>query len=150
MAGGDGGQWCATIRLIDSGFLKYRSWFPADFSARADVTVAPLLESVKRVALVADRAMPLRLAFSEGEAVLEAGAGEYAQAVETIEVDYKGDPLRPAFRSEYLMDGLSGVETERPRLHLTEPTKPAVLTDLPEREGQEPTFRYLVQPLRVT
>ena len=150
MIGFESGERRTTTRLIDSDFVKYRSWFPADFSGRAHVTVAPLLEAVKRVALVADRATPLRLAFSEGEVVLEAGSGEDAQAVEAIEVDYEGDPLRLAFRPDYLMDGLSGVETERARLNFTEPTKPAVFTDLPEGEGREPAFRYLVQPLRVS
>ncbi|GHD31939.1 DNA polymerase III subunit beta [Nocardiopsis kunsanensis] len=150
MIGFESGQRRTTTRLIDSDFIKYRSWFPADFSARAHVTVAPLLEAVKRVALVADRATPLRLAFSEGEVVLEAGSGADAQAVEAIEVEYEGDPLRLAFRPDYLMDGLAGVETERARLNFTEPTKPAVFTDLSEEEGQEPAFRYLVQPLRVS
>lgn len=150
MIGFESGERRITTRLIDSDFVKYRSWFPTNFSGRAHVTVAPLLEAVKRVALVADRATPLRMAFSEGEAVLEAGSGEDAQAVEAIEVDYEGDPLRLAFRPDYLMDGLSGMETERARLNFTEPTKPAVFTDLPEGEGQEPAFRYLVQPLRVS
>lgn len=149
MIGFESGERRTTTRLIDSDFIKYWSWFPADFSARAHVTVAPLLEAIKRVALVADRATPLRLAFSESEVVLEAGSGEDAQAVEAIEVEYEGDPLRLAFRPDYLMDGLSGVETERAGLNFTEPTKPAVFTDLSE-EGREPAFRYLVQPLRVS
>ncbi|WP_017615737.1 DNA polymerase III subunit beta [Nocardiopsis salina] len=150
MIGFESGERRTTTRLIDSDFVKYRSWFPAGFSGRAHVTVAPLLEAVKRVALVADRTTPLRLAFSEDEVVLEAGSGDDAQAVEAIEVDYEGDPLRLAFRPDYLLDGLSGVETERARLNFTEPTKPAVFTDLPEGEDRDPAFRYLVQPLRVS
>jgi DNA polymerase-3 subunit beta len=111
--------------------------------------VAQLTEAVKRVALVADRNTPLRLAFGPGEVVLEAGSGEDAQAVEAIEVDYEGDPLRIAFRPDYLLDGLSGVETDAADLNFTEPTKPAVFTDVPAKEGSAPAFRYLVQPLRV-
>lgn len=150
MIGFENGERRTTTRLIDSDFVKYASWFPAEFTSRAEVAVSPLLEAVKRVALVADRNTPLRLAFAEGEVVLEAGSGEDAQAVEAIEVTYEGDPLRVAFRSDYLVDGLSAVETDTAHLNFTEPTTPAVFTDVPEKEGDEPAFRYLVQPLRVS
>ncbi|MEU3020045.1 DNA polymerase III subunit beta [Nocardiopsis sp. NPDC007018] len=149
MVGFENGERGTTTRLIDSDFVRYASWFPTDFSARAEVEVAPLLAAVKRVALVADRNTPLRLAFTEGEVVLEAGSGDDAQAVEALAVGYEGEPLRLAFRPDYLADGLNGVETPTARLHLTEPTKPAVFTDVPA-EGENPAFRYLVQPLRVS
>ncbi len=150
MIGFENGERRTTTRLIDSEFVKYAAWFPKEFSARAEVAVAPLAEAVKRVALVADRNTPLRLAFSGNEVVLEAGSGEDAQAMEAIEVGYEGDPLRLAFRPDYLMDGLSGVETDTAHLNFTEPTKPAVFTDVPVKEGEKPSFRYLVQPLRVS
>ncbi|KOX13254.1 DNA polymerase III subunit beta [Nocardiopsis sp. NRRL B-16309] len=149
MIGFENGERRTTTRLIDSDFVKYESWFPREFGARAEVAVARLSEAVKRVALVADRNTPLRLAFTPGEVVLEAGSGEDAQAVEAIEVDYEGDPLRIAFRPDYLLDGLAGVETDTAYLNFTEPTKPAVFTDVPAKEGDAPAFRYLVQPLRV-
>ena len=150
MIGFQNGERRTTTRLIDSEFVKYASWFPQEFSARAEVAVGPLAEAVKRVALVADRNTPLRLAFTEGEVVLEAGSGDDAQAVEAIEVSYEGEPLRMAFRPDYLMDGLTGVETDTAYLNFTEQTKPAVFTDVPAKEGESPSFRYLVQPLRVS
>ncbi|MFD3685746.1 DNA polymerase III subunit beta [Nocardiopsis sp. NPDC058631] len=150
MIGFENGERRTTTRLIDSEFVKYASWFPKEFSARAEVVVGPLTEAVKRVALVADRNTPLRLAFAEGEVVLEAGSGDDAQAVESIEVSYEGEPLRMAFRPDYLLDGLTGVETDTAYLNFTEQTKPAVFTDVPAKEGESPSFRYLVQPLRVS
>ena len=148
--GFENGDRRSTTRLIDSDFVKYASWFPAEPASRAEVAVAPLLEAVKRVALVADRHTPLRLMFTEGEVSLEAGSGEDARAVEALAVDYEGDPLRVAFRPDYLMDGLSAITTDFARLGFTDPTKPAVFTDVPPGKDGEPSFRYLVQPLRVS
>ncbi|MFL1376662.1 DNA polymerase III subunit beta [Nocardiopsis protaetiae] len=148
--GFENGDRRSTTRLIDSDFVKYAAWFPAEFASRAEVAVAPLMEAVKRVALVADKHTPLRLVFTEGEVTLEAGSGEDAQAVEAIAVDYQGDPLRVAFRPDYLVDGLSAIATDSAHLNFTEPTKPAVFTDVPAKEGETPSFRYLVQPLRVS
>ena len=48
------------------------------------VETAALVEAVKRVALVAERNTPVRLAFTDGQVVLEAGSGDDAQASEAL------------------------------------------------------------------
>ncbi|UOE19139.1 DNA polymerase III subunit beta [Thermobifida halotolerans] len=139
-----------TTRLIDSDFIKYEQRFPDDFAARAEVPVASLVESVKRVALVADRSTPLRLSFSQSEVVLEAGSGDDAQALEALDVKFEGEPMRIAFNPQYFLDGLTGVQSETALLNFIAPTKPAVITGTPAEEGEKPDFRYLVMPLRVS
>lgn len=138
-----------TTRLIDSDFISYDSRFPTEFAARAEVPAAALVEAVKRVALVADRGTPLRLAFNRDEVVLEAGSGDDAQAVEALDVTFEGEPMRIAFSPQYFLDGLGAVESENAFLNFTAPTKPAVITGAPPEAGDAPDFRYLVMPLRV-
>ena len=138
-----------TTRLIDSDFVSYESRFPTEFAAQADVPVAPLAEAVKRVALVADRSTPVRLSFTSSDVVLEAGSGDDAQALEALEVNFEGEPMRIAFNSQYFLDGLTNVETERAFLRFVAPTRPAVITGTPAKEGGKPDFRYLVMPLRL-
>ncbi|GLU49834.1 DNA polymerase III subunit beta [Nocardiopsis ansamitocini] len=138
-----------TTRLIDSEFIKYEARFPTDFAASAEIPVAPLLEAVKRVSLVADRSTPLRLSFGTGELVLEAGSGDDAQAREVLDAKFEGEPMRVAFSPQYFLDGLGAVETEAALLNFTAPTKPAVITGVPVDKGSPPDFRYLVMPLRV-
>ncbi|WP_067964439.1 DNA polymerase III subunit beta [Nocardiopsis trehalosi] len=150
MIGFDNNGRRTTTRLIDSDFVTYASRFPAEAAARARVATAPLLEAVKRVALVADRSTPVRLSFTAGQVLLEAGSGDDAQAVEALEAHYEGEPMRVAFSHEYLLDGLGAVPTATAHLRFTQPTKPVVITDDPEDDGAEPDFRYLVMPLRVS
>ncbi|MDA2813668.1 DNA polymerase III subunit beta [Nocardiopsis sp. RSe5-2] len=156
MIGFESGGRSSTTRLIDSDYIPYEKRFPTEAAARAEVPPAAFTEAVKRVALVADRSTPVRITFtpgsggSAGEAVLEAGSGEDAQAAEAMAVDYDGEPMRIAFAPGYLLDGLAGVSTERARLDMTQPTKPAVISDAPAAEGEEPEFRYLVMPLRLS
>ncbi|MDT0303969.1 DNA polymerase III subunit beta [Streptomonospora wellingtoniae] len=138
-----------TTRLIDSDFVKYESRFPQESGARAKLATAPLIEAVKRVALVADRNTPLRLSFSAGEVVLEAGSGDDAQAAERLDAELRGDPIRVAFTPDYLLDGLGAVHSESVHIDFTQPTKPVVLSDVPADDARPPEFRYLVMPLRV-
>ncbi|MFC4564056.1 DNA polymerase III subunit beta [Nocardiopsis mangrovi] len=148
MIGFENGGRRTTTRLIDSDFVGYESRFPTEFEARAEIATAPLLEAVKRVALVADRNTPVRLSFSAGEVVLEAGSGDDAQAAEAMDVRYEGEPMRVSFGPAYLLDGLAGVQGETAYLHFTKPTKPVVIAEAPAGEGARPEFRYLVMPLR--
>ena len=44
-----------TTRLLDAEFPKFRQLLPAQHTAMATVEVTPLIEAIKRVALVAER-----------------------------------------------------------------------------------------------
>lgn len=95
-----------TARLIAGEFIKYRSRFPAEFSCRAELPAAPLIEAVRRAALVADRASPVRLSFRRDQVVIEAHAEGRARAAETVAAEFAGDQPVISFNPHYLLDGL--------------------------------------------
>jgi DNA polymerase-3 subunit beta len=102
------------------------------------------------VALVAERNTPVRLAFSQGEVILEAGTGDEAQAVEALEATLEGDDINIAFNPGYVLDGLAQIGSDVARLSFTTPTKPAVLTGKPLDDGSIPAYRYLIMPVRLS
>ncbi|WP_169949075.1 DNA polymerase III subunit beta [Microbispora sp. H11081] len=140
-----------TTRLLDPEFPKYRSLLPTEFSARADLSTASFVEAVKRVALVAERNTPVRLAFRGGEVVLEAGSGDEAQAVEALPVDFDGDEINIAFNHQFLLEGLGAIDSDVARLQFTTPTKPAILTGgKPVDDAGSEDYRYLIMPIRLS
>ncbi|MCA2228207.1 DNA polymerase III subunit beta [Nonomuraea aurantiaca] len=140
-----------TTRLLDPEFPKYRSLLPTEFSARADLSTSSFVEAVKRVALVAERNTPVRLAFKSGEVVLEAGSGDEAQAVEVLPVDYEGEEMNIAFNHQFLLEGLGAIDSDVARLQMTTSTKPAILTGgKPVDDGGVPDYRYLIMPIRLS
>ena len=66
LVGFEGAGRRTTSRLLDGEFPKYRSLLPDESPIRATVETAALIESVRRVALVAERNTPIRLSFSDG------------------------------------------------------------------------------------
>ena len=96
------------------------------------VEVDPLVQAIKRVALVADRGVQVRLAFTEGEVALSAGGDDAAQANETLPVEFVGAPLTIAFNPGYLLDGLGSIHAPRVAFGFTQPSRPAVLRPAPE------------------
>jgi DNA polymerase III subunit beta len=167
-----------TGRLIGGEFIRYQSRFPDSFGCRAEVPAASFIEAVRRVSLVADRASPVRLTFGQGQVVAEAHTEGRARAVETVTASFTGDEPVISFNPHYLLDGLTAAaaagvparppagpeETPPPasgtlRLEFTSPAKPALITPASETgpeaagdraagSGAEPSFRYLVVPLR--
>ena len=140
-----------TTRLLDGEFPKYRTLLPSEAATVASVDTSALADAVKRVALVAERNTPVRLAFDGSEVVLRAGAGEDAQANEVVECRVDGDGLEIAFNPTYLLDGLSAVDAVTTTFSFTQATRPAVLTgaDTNAASGVD-DYRYLLMPGRLT
>ncbi|MDP9847974.1 DNA polymerase III subunit beta [Streptosporangium lutulentum] len=136
-----------TVRLLDEQFIDYRSRLTDDWSIRADLHVAPFVEAIKRVALVGERNTPIRLSFSQGQVLIQAGGGDLGRGTETVDAELSGDDIQIAFQSQFLLDGLSGIETELVRLNMESPSRPALVAEVPG--DADPAFRYLVMSLRL-
>ncbi|MEU9888565.1 DNA polymerase III subunit beta [Sphaerisporangium sp. NPDC051011] len=134
-----------TVRLLDDQFIDYRSRLTDEWSNRASVAVAPFIEAIKRVALVAERGSAIRLSFTQGQVLVQAGGGDIGRGAEAVAAELEGDDIQIAFQPHYLLDGLTGVETENVLVNLASPTRPVLITD----DGDDPAFRYLVMSLRL-
>ena len=139
-----------TSLLVDGDYPKVRSLFPAEAATYAVVETGPLVEAVRRVALVAERNTPVRLTFTEGQVTLEAGQGDDAQASEALEAALEGEEISIAFNPGFLLDGLQALTTAFVRLSFTQATKPAVLTGQSDAAGDhDSSYRYLLMPVRL-
>lgn len=142
-----------TSRLIDGEWVpNYRRIFPAETATVARVEISALIESVKRVALVAERNTPVRLAFEDGQVVLEAGSGEDAQASEALQADVDGPAIATGFNPTYLLDGLQALGTPFAHLSFTDtPMKPVIIQGTGSAEADpDGGYRYLAMPIRLS
>src|SRR5690606_27291209 len=86
-----------TTRLLEGDFPRVRQLFAAQAETVAYVATSEFIDAVKRVALVAERNTPVRLTFSEGTLLLEAGSGDEAQASESIDATVNGADISIGF-----------------------------------------------------
>ena len=155
-AGGDGligfeaGQRRATTRLLDGEYPKVTSIFPSSVDTEAVIDTGAFVEAVKRVALVAERNAPVRLAFGDGQVFIEAGIGdETASASEVVEASLSGPEIEIAFNPQFLLDGLGALGTAYSRLSFTQPSRPAVLSGQREADATpDLSYRYVLMPVR--
>ncbi|MBY6411928.1 DNA polymerase III subunit beta [Rhodococcus sp. BP-252] len=148
-----------TTRLLDADFPKFRQLLPAEHTAVAVVEVAPLVEAIKRVALVAERGAQVRLEFSAEGLLLSAGGDDAGRAEESLMADFQGEALTIAFNPGYLIDGLSSLHSEKVTFGFTTPSRPAVLRPtaddelVPDASGKfaapQSAYTYLLMPVRL-
>lgn len=138
-----------TSQLSDGDYPPVARLFPETTEYSALVDRQALLETVRRVSLVIQKTMQLRMSFSDGVLRLEGGDGDDAHAVEEIQCIFDGDELLTAFNPPYLMDVLNALDTTYVRFAFTHPSKPAVITGQDDPTGEEDdSFRYLLMPIR--
>jgi DNA polymerase-3 subunit beta len=151
MVGLAGGTRRTTSRLLDgANYPPVRSLFPTSHNAEARISVAALVEVVRRVALVAERTTPVLLSFSEDGLVVEAGGTEEARASEAMEAAFTGEALTIGFNPQYLIDGLQNLGAPNALLSFVDAFKPAVISPAGENGEIVSGYRYLIMPIRVT
>ncbi len=137
-----------TVQLIDGEYPQVRSLFPADVNGYVVMDRVEMLDAIKRSRLVVEKNSAVRLSFSEGQVVIEAGHGDNAQASEALEADLTGEDLKMAFNPLFLQEGFGVLPQDKVRLSFTHPTKPAVLTAQEDDGEVNENFRLLLMPIR--
>lgn len=150
LIGFSAGGMVSTSLLMDGEYPPVRRLFPESSPITAVVKTSDLIDATKRVSLVAERNSSVRLGFSQGEVVLDAGQTEDAQASEALEAILDGADITVAFNPHYLLDGLAALTTEYVRLGFTQETKPVEFVGLDRPGGTLASeFRYLLVPIRI-
>ncbi|MGW4726016.1 DNA polymerase III subunit beta [Streptomyces sp. NPDC004291] len=132
-----------TTRLLDGRLPRHDKLFALGEHALAVTGRAPLVEAVKRVAVVAEGDSPVQLAFSAEGLHLRAGY-EDDVASQRLPASLTGaDSVAVAFNPGYLLDALTTLESPEVHFHLLGPGQRALLTD-----GPDPVHRHLLMSVK--
>jgi DNA polymerase-3 subunit beta len=146
----NGGFRRTTTRLLDGEFPRVRTLFPSEHLTTVRIDRAALVEAVKRVALVAERNAAVQLRFDDSGLTLDAGHSDEALATELIEAQVKGESVTTGFNPQFLLEGLTAIDHPVVELAFTQPSKPAVITGVPDLDGEkDSSFQYLLMPRRL-
>jgi DNA polymerase-3 subunit beta len=132
-------------RLIEGEFPAYNQLLPADLPSKLAVTKGPFLETLKRVAVLAQDATPVFLEMMSEGIRLTCHAQGLGEGAEEVEGTYSGEEMRVAFNASYLEAGMSAVESDDVEIEFTDAQRPALV-----HAPGDATFRYLLMPIRVS
>jgi DNA polymerase-3 subunit beta len=138
------GEIVLSSRLIDGQFPNYRQLLPEGVEHELRLASAEFTEVVRRVSLLAQKNVPLRLSFSDGTLMVSAQTPDIGEASEAIPVPFRGEPLDIGFNPDFLRDGLESVESEEFLLKLISPLRPGLI-----ESPDSGDFVYLIMPIRL-
>ena len=134
------------MRLIEGDFPDYTKVIPKGNPNLAQIDHAELLQSLRRVSILSsERYKGIKMDFSDGKISISANNPDLGEAVEEIEVDYKGKPLSIGFNARYFMDVLSVLGDEGDiNIELKDELSPSVI-----RKAGNDGYLYVLMPMRL-
>jgi DNA polymerase III subunit beta len=131
-------------RFIEGEFPKYRQLIPQGYANELAVDREALLEVVRRVGLLAQNNLPVKLRL-DAELEVSAHTPDVGEGQEILDANYTGEPLVIAFNPQFLHDGASAIRGDRLLVQAGDGLKPAIL-----RGTDDETFTYLLMPVRLS
>lgn len=142
--GSGAGESVISSRFIEGEFPNYRQLIPSGYANKLTVDREALLEVVRRVGLLAQNNLPVKLQLG-AELEVSAHTPDVGEGQEVLDATYEGEPLVIAFNPQFLNDGASAIQQASVTLEAGDGLKPAVLRG----EGDQ-GFTYLLMPVRLS
>ena len=116
------------IRLIDAEFPNYLKVIPEGTKNRAVLKRKELMESLRRVELVADEeTKAVKLSFKEGKLDISSKKIGLGDAREEVVADYGGEHIEMGLNGKYLMDIMNAIDDEEIVLGINEEGTPVLV-----------------------
>ena len=137
-------------RLISGTFADYQRLIPPSPPNTLLVSRDALIESIRRVKLVARDPIgtPLKVRMSTDGVTLRMVSQDSGEAVENIEADLKGNEIEMSFNNELLAAGIDACPTDIVSIETSEPGKLAVIRPVIDGDSKKANYTYLLMPLR--
>jgi len=131
-------------RRLEGKFPNYKQLIPTSYTTKAIIDHAELLDSVRRVSLLAlnNAAISVEVSAEDQTLSLSSKTQELGSAQESILVKAEGEDNSIAINYSYFIDGLSSINSDTVYLEIQDPLRPGIV------RAPEENFTYLVMPVR--
>jgi DNA polymerase-3 subunit beta len=135
-------------RRIEGTFPNYTQVIPKNNQSILTVDRNELMNSAKRVALLADsKTHKVKMHLSKKGVRLTASTPDLGEADEEVPASYTGEDMIIGYNASYLLDVLKSTDSEEVRFELGTAVGASILKPVTEPDGE--TYVCLVMPLRL-
>ena len=134
-------------RIIESKFPNFEAVIPKDNPHLLRVAKEDFTLAIRRVSLLStERSRGVKFSLAKGSLKLFSSNPEIGEARDDLEVDYNGADLDVGFNSQYLLDFLMSIRSEKVRLEIKDENSAAVMKpDLDE----DVRYTYVLMPMKI-
>jgi DNA polymerase III subunit beta len=134
-------------RILTGQFPNYEAVLPRDNNKSVVLDRGEFSDAVRRVSQLADqRSHAVKISVSSEGVEISASSPEYGEAKESIEKEYKGDPIAIGFNSSYMLDFLSAAADGPVSIELKDEQSAGQMRPLADESYR---YRYIIMPMRI-
>lgn len=141
-------EFCQTqliSKVIDGKFPDYHRVIPTTHQNNLTVNRVILLQALQRASILSnEKFRGVRLVLSQDELKIICNNNEQEEAIEEIDIHYRGEPLDIGFNVTYLLDALNQLTVEEITCHFGDAASSMLIT-LPTDDF----YRYVIMPMRI-
>ena len=136
-----------TSRKLTGQFPNYEAVLPKDTNKVIVLERDELQNALRRVSQLADqRSHAVKFVMAKEGIEVSASSPEYGEAKESIEKEFKGDPITIGFNAQYLLDFLSAASDGPISFELKDEQSAGQLRPMADEASR---YRYVVMPMRI-
>ena len=142
------GKRLLTARMLTGQFPNYEAVLPRGNDKVMEVESGAVAAAIRRVALLADeRSRAIRLRMEPGKLEISSSSGDYGEASEILETEYKSEVIDIGFNFQYLLDFFSAVSNGgNISLEFKDSHSAGQLRPLGDETYR---YRYVIMPMRI-
>jgi DNA polymerase III subunit beta len=134
-----------SVKLADEQFPPYAKVIPQSHSRRVVASRELLVDSLKRISLVAsDKSGGVRLMLEPGKLEIVSENPDVGEGSEELDVDFAGEKVAIGFNARYLLEALMALPDDEVALELGGELDPAVIRPVGENR-----FVGVIMPMRI-
>jgi DNA polymerase-3 subunit beta len=133
-------------RKIEGSYPNFEAIIPSEKNTSATVETSALLEAVRRISITAQSHTPIRFSLNPDTQSIDISSKtqDVASSSEKISTQIEGEAVDIGFNPQYIIDGLSVIDTEEVLIETQSSLKPGIFKSV----GGEYYF-YLTMPVRI-
>lgn len=135
------GEMVVGSRLIEGQFPNYKQLVPRGEKTTIKADREAVSAAVKRALIFGNN---LKVGVYADHLVISTETPDRGDSSENIPAEVQGEEMEIGFNGAYMMDGLSGVESEKVEIRLDDPQKPALI-----RTEDSDKYNYILMPVRL-
>ena len=134
-------------RMLTGQFPNYEAVLPRDNNKSVKLGRGELNDALRRVSQLADqRSHAVKFTLSKEGVEFSASSPEYGEAKETIEKEYKGEPMTIGFNAQYMLDFLAAAAEGPISIELKDEQSAGQMRPLADEKYR---YRYVIMPMRI-
>jgi len=136
-----------TSRKLTGQFPNYEAVLPRDVDKTLVLERGELQDALRRVSQLADqRSHAVKFMLAKEGLEISASSPEYGEAKESIDKEFKGEPIAIGFNAQYLLDFLAAAADGPISFELKDEQSAGQLRPIADESTR---YRYVVMPMRI-